>query len=205
MSGRVESSWPNFTNVGPSSSSISRRCRPRAVPSPAAIVCRRPSTSVAEAVPDGDLGDLAQASDIPLLRPRGHALSVACHERHPSAASPLLDVRLIVARQAPLRRLDVDRLADLLAEQRRAERRGRRHRAGAADSADLDRQLLAAVALDVDDRADADLVGRRPARRSRRRRAARAACGCAPRAGPARSSRRGTRSSPRGRRTRAPS
>ena len=31
MSGRVESSWPNLTNVGPSSSSISRRCRPRAV------------------------------------------------------------------------------------------------------------------------------------------------------------------------------
>ncbi len=29
MSGRVESSWPNLTNVGPSSSSISRRCRPR--------------------------------------------------------------------------------------------------------------------------------------------------------------------------------
>ena len=29
MSGRVESSWPNLTNVGPSSSSISRRCWPR--------------------------------------------------------------------------------------------------------------------------------------------------------------------------------
>ncbi len=29
MSGRVERSWPNLTNVGPSSSSISRRCRPR--------------------------------------------------------------------------------------------------------------------------------------------------------------------------------
>ena len=31
-SGRVESSWPNLTNVGPSSSSISRRCRPRSEP-----------------------------------------------------------------------------------------------------------------------------------------------------------------------------
>ena len=30
MSGRVESSWPNFTNVGPSSSSVSRRWRPSA-------------------------------------------------------------------------------------------------------------------------------------------------------------------------------
>ena len=30
MSGRVESSWPNLTKVGPSSSSISRRWRPRA-------------------------------------------------------------------------------------------------------------------------------------------------------------------------------
>ena len=29
MSGRVESSWPNLTKVGPSSSSISRRCTPR--------------------------------------------------------------------------------------------------------------------------------------------------------------------------------
>ncbi len=29
MSGRIESSCPNFTNVGPSSSSSSRRCLPR--------------------------------------------------------------------------------------------------------------------------------------------------------------------------------
>ena len=33
-SGRVESSWPNFTKVGPSSSSISRRWRPRSVGAP---------------------------------------------------------------------------------------------------------------------------------------------------------------------------
>jgi hypothetical protein len=60
-----------------------------------------------------------------------------------------------------LRRRDVDRVADPLAEQRRAERRRRRDGAGAADRADLDRQPLAAVALDVDDGADPDLVGRR--------------------------------------------
>ena len=40
--GRVDSSWPNFTKVGPSSSSMSRRCRPRDEPS--SSVCRRPST-----------------------------------------------------------------------------------------------------------------------------------------------------------------
>ena len=44
MSGRVESSWPNFTNVGPSSSSISRRCLPRSVVEPVSR-CRRPSTT----------------------------------------------------------------------------------------------------------------------------------------------------------------
>src|SRR3954451_4538879 len=44
-SGRVESSCPNLTNVGPSSSSISRRCRPRAVPSIAGSPALRPSTA----------------------------------------------------------------------------------------------------------------------------------------------------------------
>ena len=44
MSGRVESSCPNLTNVGPSSSSISRRWRPRAVPPSASVAWpRRPS------------------------------------------------------------------------------------------------------------------------------------------------------------------
>jgi len=43
-SGRVDRSCPNFTNVGPNSSNISRRCRPRAVPvSPS--TSRRPSTT----------------------------------------------------------------------------------------------------------------------------------------------------------------
>ena len=36
-SGRVESSWPNLTNVGPSSSSISRRRRPRSEPAPVVV------------------------------------------------------------------------------------------------------------------------------------------------------------------------
>ena len=35
MSGRVERSWPNFTNVGPSSSSIARTRWPRVEPSSA--------------------------------------------------------------------------------------------------------------------------------------------------------------------------
>src|SRR5215208_6291576 len=43
MSGRVERSWPNLTNVGPSSSSISRKWRPRAVPPPSTADFFRPS------------------------------------------------------------------------------------------------------------------------------------------------------------------
>src|SRR5690242_19384957 len=45
-SGRVERSWPNFTNVGPSSSSTSRRCWPRAEEAPcSAATCVRRSSA----------------------------------------------------------------------------------------------------------------------------------------------------------------
>ena len=79
MSGRVESSWPNLTNVGPSSSSISRRCRPRS----RARRASRPSSTVAaarqqvgqlvaleevaEAVADRDLRDLREPAEVPVV------------------------------------------------------------------------------------------------------------------------------------------
>ncbi len=43
MSGRVERSWPNFTNVGPSSSSISRSRRPRSASGSPSAARRRSS------------------------------------------------------------------------------------------------------------------------------------------------------------------
>ncbi len=77
MSGRVESSCPNLTNVGPSSSSISRRCRPRAVPSIAGVVRPAAVDRVAEAVPDRDLRDLAQPAEVALLRTCRHRVKCA--------------------------------------------------------------------------------------------------------------------------------
>ena len=76
MSGRIESSWPNLTKVGPSSSSISRRWRPRSdgrfeggVPVSGQQIAQLVSLEeVAEAVPDSDLRDLGDA-----LRLRGGA------------------------------------------------------------------------------------------------------------------------------------
>ena len=43
--GRVESSWPNLTNVGPSSSSISRSRRPRSEPVSSSPSARRPTAA----------------------------------------------------------------------------------------------------------------------------------------------------------------
>src|SRR5581483_2939349 len=56
------------------------------------------------------------------------------------------------------RRLDVDRVADLAAEQGGAERRGRADRPRAADRAHLDLDRLAAVVDDLDHGADPDLA-----------------------------------------------
>src|SRR3990170_407627 len=81
-------------------------------------------------------------------------------------------------RPGTARGLDLDRVADDGAEQRAAERGVGRD---AADARDLDLQPVAGLVLDLDERADLDLAAR---------------------AGPARSWRRGTRSSRRGRRTR---
>src|SRR5581483_534286 len=61
----------------------------------------------------------------------------------------------------PAWRRDLDRLAGSPTEQRRAERRGRRDGAGTADGADLHRHPLAVLVLDLDDRADADLLAAR--------------------------------------------
>ena len=142
-SGRVESSWPNLTNVGPSSSSISRRCRPRAVPSTARVAglaARRPrSRSRAGPRPgrsrSGDRGCAASAA----------SATAQCCSWRGRLTSPVRALRDRLDRRLPgaLRRLDVDRLADLAAEQRRAERRRRRHGAVAADGADLDGHRLA--------------------------------------------------------------
>src|SRR5581483_2489266 len=55
-----------------------------------------------------------------------------------------------------LRRLDVDGLADALAEQRRAERGGGRRRAVPAEAGDLDLHPAAGLVLDRDPRADRD-------------------------------------------------
>ena len=95
MSGRVERTWPNFTNVGPSSSSISRRCTPRwfaALGTTGSALPERQQVGqlvlldeVAEAVPDRDLRDLGQAPEVALLRPRRHGVSFA---RGPSKALP---------------------------------------------------------------------------------------------------------------------
>ena len=71
-SGRVERSWPNLTNVGPSSSSISRSRRPRsdAVAEGVAVGARGEvaeavsAQEVAEAVPRGDLRDLRKAAEV---------------------------------------------------------------------------------------------------------------------------------------------
>ena len=63
MSGRVASSWPNLTKVGPSSSSISRSRRPRLRVLMRGVVGDGllAAEGVAEAVAGGDLGDLAEA------------------------------------------------------------------------------------------------------------------------------------------------
>ena len=76
-SGRIESSWPNLTKVGPSSSRSSRRCLPRSEAGPSRTSPFRrprqevgqlvPLEEVAEAVPDGDLGDLGQPAEVPTL------------------------------------------------------------------------------------------------------------------------------------------
>ena len=203
-SGRVESSWPNLTNVGPSSSSISRRWRPRAVPSIRWIAGRaavdRRSRSRAEPRParsrSGGRGCAAsgRAATRLVLQPaqseRLGALVDARDRRPPGAARRLRrrPCRRPCGRAAPTPSGEVGDTVP-----------------APPTRADLDGHRLAAVVVDVDDRADADLVRRSRPRRSRRCRAAPAACGCAPRAGPARSSPRGTRSSRRGRRTRAPS
>src|SRR5581483_5218512 len=106
---------------------------------------------VPEAVADRDLRDLAHPADVALLRTGSHALSVAALSE--GLVDPA-DGRLPGA----ARRLDLDRVADPPAEQGRAERRRGRHRARAADGADLDGHRLAGVRLHVDDRADPDLV-----------------------------------------------
>src|SRR5207244_11846448 len=66
-------------------------------------------------------------------------------------------------RRAPgaARRLDLDGLAELVAEQRGAEGGGRRDGSAAADGADLDPERLAVLVLDLDDGADPDLVATR--------------------------------------------
>ena len=105
---------------------------------------------------------------------------------------------------AAARRLDLDLVARRLAQQRPPDRRVGRN---AADAGDLDLEPLAVVALELDRRADGDDAARRGrllveivACWSRWR-----STRSAPRAAPARSSPRGTRSSRRGRRAPAPS
>ena len=64
-SGRVESSWPNLTNVGPSSSSISRIRRPRLRPDPALVpVLLAAPEGVAEPVTSRHVGDLTEARKV---------------------------------------------------------------------------------------------------------------------------------------------
>ena len=79
MSGRVESSWPNLTNVGPSSSSISRMRRPRLRPAPVQLL-GRPVVAperVAESMARGDLGDLPEPRKVLTPFPAGHRANVA--------------------------------------------------------------------------------------------------------------------------------
>ena len=97
MSGRVESSWPNLTNVGPSSSRSSRRCCPRALDDASCLEGDRRSRprqqvgelvgleEVAEPVADRDLGDLRDAAEAPLGGLR-HSLSVARRGRETCSA-----------------------------------------------------------------------------------------------------------------------
>ena len=100
---------------------------------------------IAEPVPDRDLGDLAQTAEVPLLRagsPRPKCCMQGASRRPARRLVNALDRRLPGARGAWTSTTS----PTLLAEQRRAERRGRRDRARAADGADLDRHRLAAVA-----------------------------------------------------------
>ena len=67
----------------------------------------------------------------------------------------------MVAFHAPLGAVTSTVSPDRVTEQRRAERRGRRHGSRPAERRDLDGHRLAALVLDLDDRADADLVAGR--------------------------------------------
>ena len=129
-----------------------------------------------------------------------------------SAATPTSILVILSLRVGPLRQLAPSTIvAALVAEQRLADRRLvgelvlRRVGLGRADDRVLDR-LAGLLVLDVDDRADPDDVGRELVGVDDRARSAASprAGRSAPRASPARSWRRRTRSSPRCRRTRAP-
>jgi hypothetical protein len=78
MSGRVESSCPNLTNVGPAELVEHLAEVPAARGLPRLGVAGRAAVDgIAEAVPDGDLCDLAQPAEIALLGARCHGESVA--------------------------------------------------------------------------------------------------------------------------------
>ena len=64
-SGLVDRSWPNLTNVGPSSSSISRSRRPRSA-SWRVVVAPPAVDQVPEAVTGRDASDLREPADSPL-------------------------------------------------------------------------------------------------------------------------------------------
>ena len=110
MSGRVESSWPNLTKVGPSSSSSSRRCWPRCegdafghgprLPAGQQVGQAMGLEEVAEAVPDRDLEDLGEAPEVPRGGAR-HAFSVASAEDERAGATGTRRPRCLARIQLP--------------------------------------------------------------------------------------------------------
>ncbi len=117
----------------------------------------------AEAVAHGDLRDLAEPPEVAPSGARGHLRSVA---RPGAAVARPRRSRLLLANRADRGQpgaaggVHLDGLARPASEQRRAERRGRRDGARAAERAQLDRHHLALLVGHLDDRADPDLLAR---------------------------------------------